>query len=284
MDLSDLTIFYTVGGFDVHYDNMFRSIKSIKDSGANPKFLVLEFGNKLSTNEEYEVLNLPDAIDFNSGKKVGYLIWKHKYVGALHIKTKYGMYVDSDTAMARNNLSDLLTVIGDGIGVTQHFWVPTIGYYQQRAVDKEHLPEFLKVKEMLSLEDDHPFFAGGVFLFANNEANMRVFNKVLEYYEQYYSSGKDYVRTITDELFLAAALKEYAGNLTVFNGALNHCSMGENYMPMMLHEEMLIGRNPFEKTWAPITFLHCDVSRRDPSESYEGTMKDMVRKAFQLDE
>ena len=80
------------------------SIQSVKDRGLKCKFMVLEFGNKLESTDDMQVLDYSNAIDFNSGK-VGYLIWKHKYIGALQITTKYGMYIDSDTVMAYNNIT-----------------------------------------------------------------------------------------------------------------------------------------------------------------------------------
>jgi hypothetical protein len=283
IEMKDITFFYTVGGYDVHYDNMFRCMRSIKRTGADPKFLILEFGNKLSSNEEYEVLNLPDAIDFNAGKKVGYLIWKHKYIGALHVKTKYGIYVDSDTVMAGNYISKICEVVDQGIGVTQHFWVPNIDLYEKRACTIDTIDEFLKVKETLGLESADPFFAGGIFIFANNDKNRSVMEKVLEYYSAYYDS-KDYVRSITDELFLAAALKNCSADIKIFGGGLNHCSMGEQYMPMAIQDGVLYGKNPYEKSYCPVSFLHCDVSRRDPSQEYTGEMKELIRKYFELDE
>jgi hypothetical protein len=276
---NEITFIYTVGGYDVHYENMKKSISSVKSKSSDYNFLVLEFGNKLSSNEEYEVINLPDAIDFNSGKKVGYLIWKHKYIGAQHIKTKYGVYVDSDTAMANNNITQACDKVGDGFGVTRHFWVPNIEIYEQRACTPQTIQEFHQAKTMLGLENLDNFYAGGVFIFCNNEKNQLVMTKVLEYYEEYYGS-KDYVRSITDELFLAAALKNCSADVVIFNGALNHCSMGDENMPLMLHDDMLYGRNPFESNWCAVTFLHCDVSRRDPSEEYKGRTKELIRNYF----
>ena len=281
-EMSDITFLYTVGGYDVHYENMSRSIGSVKKRAPNTKFLILEFGTKLKTNDDYDVINLPDVIDFTAGKKVGYLIWKHKYIGALHINTKYGVYVDSDTVMANNNIPEICDLVGDGFGVTQHFWVPNIHLYEQRACQADTFQEFQKVKEKLGFTGSDKFFAGGVFIFTNNEKNREVIEKVLEYYDDYYGS-KDYVRSITDELFLAAALKNCEADVKVLGGGLNHCSMGHQYMPMMVENGCLHGRNSFEASWSPITFLHCDVSRRDPSEEYSGEMKKLVREYFELD-
>ena len=278
----EVTLMYTVGGHDVHYDNMRRSIDSVKRTGASPHFLILEFGTKLKSTEDTTVINLPDAIDFNAGKKVGYLVWKHKYIAALEVKTKYGIYVDSDTAMVNNNIPLICGSLKGEIGVTRHFWVPDIGHYQQRATTPETLAEFLLLKEKLGLSDDTPFYAGGVFAFENNEKNKKVFQRVLQMYDDYYK-GKDYVKSITDELFFSAAINELCESAAIFGGALNHCSMGDDHMPMILYDNNLFGRNPFEDKWQPITFLHCDVSRRDPSECYEGRAKEIIRECFGLD-
>jgi len=278
----DVTLMYTVGGHDVHYDNMRRSIESIRRTGANPKFLILEFGTKLSSSDRTQVINLPDAIDFNAGKKVGYLVWKHKYIAALEVKTKFGIYVDSDTAMVNNNIPLICLALKGEIGVTRHFWVPDIRHYQARATTPETISEFLLLKEKLKLVDDAPFYAGGVFAFENNDKNKKVFKRVLEMYDDYYS-GKDYVKSITDELFFAAAINELCDSVAIFGGALNHCSMGEDHMPMRLYDDNLFGKNPFEENWQPITFLHCDVSRRDPSECYDGKAKEIIRRCFGLD-
>jgi hypothetical protein len=120
-----------------------------------------------------------------------------------------------------------------------------------------------------------------VFFFENNQETRAVFQEVLRMYDEYYS-GKDYVKSITDELFLAAALALKPQLIRIFGGALNHCSMGDENMPLTSHQGCLYGRNSFENQWEPVTFLHCDTSRRDPSERYDGTVRDLVRECFEL--
>lgn len=284
--MKNLTICYTVGGHDVHYDNMLRSIKSIRDHGCDCKILVREFGSKLSSNEDFEVISLPDEIDFNSGKKVGYLVWRQKYKIALDVKTEYGMYLDSDTVMASNNLPQIIEMIKDGIGVTQHFWVPTIGMYEKNvATDStgKTKKEFLQVKEMINANDATPFYAGGAFVFANTSKNKKIFEKVLEWYDEYYDEDQGYVKSITDELFLAGAIESLGVNKFVLGGGFNHCSMGDEHMPMAIYNGVLVGRNPYENYWSPVTILHCDISRRDPSENYSGDLRDIIRKKFYME-
>ena len=145
MDLNkDLTIFYVVGGDQQHYDSMFRCMKSIRQSGIDPHFLILEFGKTLTSLGKVKVINMPDVIDFNSGKKAGHIIWKHKYVAALEVETKYGMYVDTDTVLANNNFEDLVTSTKDGIGVVHHFWCPKVSDFAVKAVPPGS-PGFRKV-------------------------------------------------------------------------------------------------------------------------------------------
>jgi hypothetical protein len=283
MTESDITFIFTVGGDNVHYENMERCIRSIRKHLNDVNFLVLEFGNKLKSDNRVQILNMPDIINFKSGKKVGYLIWKHKYVGALHVKTKFGVYIDTDTVLANNTILDLLKNLSGGIGVTRHFWVPNIAYYQARATDNNSIHEFLDTKLKLNLKDESPFFAGGVFLFENNNETRSVFQDVLKMYDDYYTN-KDYVKSITDELFLAAALTSKPHLVRIFGGALNHCSMGDENMPLTEYQGFLYGRNSFESEWQPVSFLHCDTSRRDPSEMYEGSVRSLVRSAFELDE
>ena len=267
MNGTDITFIFTVGGDQCHYDNMERCINSINRHYHDAKFLILEFGSKLSTTGNREVLNLNNLVDFGSGKKVGYIIWKHKYVGALLVKTKFGVYVDTDTVLVNPNIEQILSSLSGGIGVTRHFWVPNISIYQMRACNVDTYHEFLKTKEKLCLNDESLFYAGGVFMFENNANTAKVFKEVLEMYDEYYT-GKDYVKSITDELFLAASLNKHKDIVRLCNGAINHCSMGDENMPLLEHEGILFGRNSFENVWQPVTFLHCDISRRDPSHGY----------------
>jgi hypothetical protein len=283
VELPDVTFIFTVGGDDSHYQNLERCIRSIKKFYSGCRFLILEFGNRLSSSEETTVVDVSDRVDFSSGKKVGYIIWKHKYVGALMVETKFGVYVDTDTVIANPTLHEIIPTLNGGIGAALHFWVPTILDYQAKACAGDSLVEFQKFRQRFGLEDSSLFFAGGVFMFENNQDTKRIFELVLEMYEDYYS-GKDYVRSITDELFLAAALHKNPGFVRRYGGALNHCSMQDDDMPLVAKDGTLFGRNLFEDYFQPVTFLHCDTSRRDPSKHYNGEERKLIRQAFELGE
>ena len=277
----EITFIYTVGGGSEHYENMERSINSIERLRGPSKFLIIEFGEKLKNSKNREIISLPKTIDFSAGKKVGYIIWKHKYVAALKVKTKFGIYVDTDTVMVNDTIKDIISLLDGGVGVSQHFWVPTISHYEKMATNKETFSLFKEAKALCGLKDTDGFFAGGVFIFENNERCKEVFKEVLRLYDEFYNDESDYVKSVTDELFLAAALAKNDDLIRPFGGALNHCCMGDNHMPLIWANDKFYGRNPWDKDWDPITFFHCNVARRDPAENYKDEeMSKRVREAW----
>jgi hypothetical protein len=279
---NELTVFYTVGGDSHHYDNLHKSLKSLDRLNARPNVLVLEFGDKLKSSSDFDVVNLPDVIDFSSGKKVGYILWRHKYVAALKVQTKYGVYLDTDVVLASNELEHVIDQLDGGIAVARHFWVPTIGAFSSRAVSPESRSTFEDAVLKMGLSEDDPFFAGGIFAFENNDSARRVFDNTLRYNDDFYRGRGEYVQSMTDELFFAAALKDSPGIVREQGGGFNHCSMGDEHMPLEMIDGRLWGRNPFEILWSPVVALHCDTLRRDPSEKYAGDLRSAVRSAFYL--
>ena len=280
--MKDFTFIFTVGGDKHHYTNMFRCMRRFERLSFKPKCLVLEFGNQLKTCDDYEVISYPKLIDFNSGKKVGYIIWRHKYEGALQVKTKYGAYIDTDTVIAQDNFKYLVSQLKGGIAVTKHFWVPSIGAYREKAVSGNNVMDFEHARDMLNLSYEDSFYAGGFFLFENNSNVREIFKRTLFFNDSFYSGKDAYVKSITDELFFAAALKERKDLIREIGGGFNHCSMGDEHMPMMLYDSLLYGKNSYELFWTKVTVLHCDVERRDPSEKYEGCLKEEIKKAFYI--
>lgn len=282
MPQKQLTIVFTVGGDNHHYENMFRCMKSFERLSFVPECLVLEFGTVLKSCKEYEVINLPDAVDFSSNKKVGYIIWRHKYVGALMVQTKYGAYIDTDTVIAQDNFVNLIENLQGGISVTKHFWVPTVGNYKNKAVSKERINDFEETRAKIGLNYEDSFYAGGFFLFENNDNTRKIFERTLELNDEFYKTKDGYVKSITDELFFSAALKENKSLVREVGGGFNHCTMGDNHMPMILYNDQIYGKNPYEIFWTKVTILHCDVGRRNPAENYEGILKEKIKNFFYL--
>jgi hypothetical protein len=286
--VKSLTFFFVLGGHISHYDNLARCLYSIKNKSRfeNYKVVILEFGNKLKSNDKVRVINVPDEIEFGTGKKVGYKMWQQKYRAALEVDTDYGMYLDTDVVLYHDVFESLIDYVKDGIGVVPHFWVPTIGHFRQNGCPPENHPVFDKLITSMGLTHQDMFFAGGAFIFANNDLNRKRMQWVWDQHVDFYT-GKEYTLGITDELFLAGAVKKF-GKGALLPGSVNHCSMGEQYMPMKYENQLLYGCNPYEEKMYPITFLHCDVSshsncNRDPSLEYSGEMKKAVYEAFMLD-
>jgi hypothetical protein len=280
--MNDCTVVFTVGGDSHHYENMFRCIRSFERMTSKPKILILEFGRNLSSCEDYDVVDLHDVIDFSISKKVGYIIWRHKYVGALLVKTRYGIYIDTDTVVASKELEKITNSLNNQIAVSPHFWVPTINDYKNKAVPPDKFEIFQKVFSDLKLTDETKFYAGGLFAFENTHDVRNVFQKTLEYNDSFYSSRNDYVSSITDELFFAAALGESKNLIKEIGGGFNHCSMGDEHMPLMLQNNELWGRNPFDKIWNRVSVLHCDIARRDPSKEYKDSLKEKIHELFYM--
>jgi hypothetical protein len=100
--------------------------------------------------------------------------------------------------------------------------------------------------------------------------------KVIDVYDDVYTGDSEYVRGITDEVFFSGVCK----GVTDLGGSLNHCCMGDRHMDLKIENGKVVGKNSYEETWSPITFFHCDVSRRDPSENYQGELKEKIRSLF----
>jgi len=285
--MKSLTFFFVLGGHISHYDNLARCLFSIKNKIKfdNYKIVILEFGNRLKSNERCKVIHAPNEIQFNTGKKIGYKMWQQKYRAALEIDTDYAMYVDTDTVLHCDTFEVLIKHTKNGIGVVPHFWVPTIKEFRSKACPPDNYSIFDNLVSNMGLTDNDTFFAGGAFIFANNKNNKDRMKWIWDQHVEFYTD-KEYVPGITDELFLAAAVKKF-GEGVILPGAVNHCSMGDQHMPMSYENNILYGRNSYEKDMFPITFLHCDVSphsncSRDPSIEYSGEMKKTVQNSFVL--
>ena len=272
----NLTVYYVVGGNDCHYDNLLLSVRSIRKLNKDVPIKIFDFSGKWNYDfDNVEVVHRPDEIDF-SKKKIGYLFWRQKYVCALDIDTEYAMYVDTDTVMAQDNLSAIMELVGDGIGSAKHWWVPTFENFAREAVPDNNKEDFLSVCKNLNATPKTPFFAGGVFVFRNNETNRASMQKIIDVYDEVYTENNEYIKGITDEVFFSGICK----SVVDLGGGLNHCCMGETHMNLAYYYGHIIGKNLYEENYVPVTFFHCDVSRRDPSSQYEGKLKQKIWDLF----
>lgn len=276
-----VTFFFIVGGSSEHYDNLKRCIESLKQLSIPYRVKILEIGTSLSSCDNITVINKPEIIDFSKKAKIGFKFWQQKYNISRELDTEYGIYLDTDTVLVNDNILGILDNIGERFGVAQHFWVPSFSHYEKQAVPTENLSSYITLKEQLNIKNGDLFFAGGVFFFKNTQKNISILSDVSKLYEEIYPESSEYIRGITDEVFFSNILKKER-HFCVLNGAVNHCCMGESYMPIELRDGVLFGRNPFEYQSEPITFFHCDPSRRDPSLSYSGEIKEKIKKYWNL--
>ena len=182
----DITICYVVGGNEAHYQNLKRSIQSIKRTGFNGNFLILEVGNNLtgSSLDNIKVINDPDLINLTEPGKKGYLFWKQKYLITQKADTPYVVYLDTDTVMATNYLPKIFNKIKNKFGVSVHWWVPSFLMFFERAVPQNQKKYFLQIKKELGFSFRDNFYAGGVFLFKKTKENLELLNQVLKIYNK----------------------------------------------------------------------------------------------------
>jgi len=270
-----ITLYYVVGGNDCHYENLRLSVNSVRKLTDTP-IKIFDFSNKWNHDfSNLEVVDISDEINFSKGK-IGYQFWRQKYIRALDIDTDYGMYVDTDTVMVNDNLSEIIKKVEDNIGSARHWWVPTFSSFKAKGVPPENIQNFDDVCKKLGTNENTPFFAGGVFIFRNNEKNRCTMQKVIDVYDEVYTEENEYVRGITDEVFFSGV----CGNVVDLGGALNHCCMGDQYMDLKYENNQILGKNSYEISYNPVTFFHCDVSRRDPSQNYAGELKNKIWSLF----
>jgi len=144
-------------------------------------------------------------------------------------------------------------------------------------VPPANMEAFQKMKKKVGLNDKHFILAGGCYFFKTSKENKKIFEEVLEIYDDVYSSDDEYIQGITDEVFFSHVVQTHGKEL-LLSGAINHCFMGNDKMPLIWKDNNLYGGNPYEKQFSKIMLLHCDTSRRDPSERYDGEIKEYIQK------
>jgi hypothetical protein len=268
----NVTFFYVVGGEDRHYNNFFRSIKSVKERlTGNPRISVLEVGNRLNRSDYYQLINnvkVPECIN-------GSYYWLQKYIICNLIDTEFGLYLDSDVVIVNDVLEDYIRNCKKGFGSTISSYVKNVkGYFNTRKVSEEY--KQTKMNQLDLLESD-PYFTAGVFLFKNTNTSSKIISRTL-YLHHEHCVDIDLI----DELYLSSALKKYGCDS--FPGSFNHtCSIiVEDKMPLELRNGILHGKNYFEEIVTPIFTFHCDTHRRNPADGWNAGVQQKVRESFYL--
>ena len=269
----DICFIYVVGGDDTHYNNLIMSIKSIKKIYPYSNILIGDFDSKFKSDDILtKVIDL-SHVKFNKNKTYKHIIWQYKYYIAKLSDYKYNLYLDTDTVL----VNSLDNIIKDSCGkflISKHFWIPNIKSFKQKA---ETCSDTFLYLSKLNLIDNMDFCAAGVFFFEKNDINLSILDKTFNLHQEIYKD-KEYILGIYDETILNSVLQENIDNVIYYNGSLNHCCMKN--MPMILENNILCGKNDFDIEYKPITCLHCDPFRRDPTNGYEEPIKTLIYNLF----
>lgn len=272
---NDICFIYVVGGNDSHYRNLQTSILSVRKIYPSAKILIGDFDLKFKPSDDLtEVIDLSGVV-FDKNKIYKHIIWQYKYYIAQLSSCKYNLYLDVDTVLV-NNLNNLIEDSNGKFTIAKHFWIPTVADFINKAETEEKTLEILKE---IGLDNSMDFCAAGVFFFELNSINLLILKNTFELHNQIYNN-QDYILGIYDEPILNSVLQKNINHVLYYNGALNHCSM--EIMPINIENNFLYGKNPFDTEYKPITCLHCDVSRRDPSSPYAGELKKRILDIFCL--
>jgi hypothetical protein len=273
---NNITFIYVVAGNNSHYDNLKTSINSVKKIYPDSKILVGDFDNKFDSNysSNIELIDL-SSVNIDRSKTFKHRIWQYKYYLSQLTNTKYNLYLDTDTVLV-NELDNLINESFGKFTIAKHFWVENVRKFKQVAEKQSDTFEFLK---KLGLEDDMDFCAAGVFFFEKNEINLNILKETFDIHELIYED-REYILGIYDEPILNSVLQKNIDSVIYYNGSINHCSMID--MPLTYENEYLMGKNIFDSEYKPITCLHCDKSRRDPSKPYDEPIRTIIKNLFEI--
>tara|TARA_R110000803_G_scaffold27700_1_gene64587 strand:+ start:1987 stop:2814 length:828 start_codon:yes stop_codon:yes gene_type:complete len=272
--MNNLTFIYVVGGEDKHYTNLQRSINSVKKIYPQSKILVGDFDKKIkdSKKDNISVVDL-SHVKIDKKKTFKHIIWQYKFYVCLKTKSKYNLYLDTDTVLV-NPINELISEAKGRFTIAKHFWIPTIKDFKAKA---ETCVETSDYFDTLNLKDEMDFCAAGVFFFENNEANFKIIKSTFKIHESIYEN-KDYILGVYDEPILNSVLQKNKKQTLYYNGSLNHCSMKN--MPIEFKNGKLYGKNEFDSDFKKIICLHCDFFRRDPSSGYNEPVKSLIYNLF----
>lgn len=269
-----------MGGPQHFYDATKLAVESIRSKIPFAKIKVFDFGGKFES-EYAETVDCRGQQD-TSKKDIGYLYWREKYVRALEIDTEYAVYFDCDTVLVNDYFEDIFNIIEEKAGSAQHWWVPTFGHYNTYATPKEHGKIFRQTARDLGVPLITNYYAGGVFFFKNTQQNRKLFEKVVQKYDEFNDLYDGVITTVTDEFFFSAIFKD---NIINLGGSINVCPKGNGIsMDLEINEDgVLVGKNIFDEDYNPVIFVHCNLYKGDPLDNnYSKEVKQIISEAYQL--
>jgi hypothetical protein len=262
------TFFYVVGGDDCYYNQLAKSIRSLKRLKCDFDIKILDFNEKLSSENNIQIINSNKSINQK------HIFWQYKYFITQQLDTEYGIYLDCDTIICEDRLEEIFDRLTNKFGVVQHFYLNNFTKFLY-AFPSETSANFIN-KYSINLEDK--FYTGGVFLFKNDTNSFNILKDTFDMHNQYYLKETDYIEGLYDETFLSTVLKKY--NYLNLNGAINHCCA--NHMPLKLSENKLIGKNPFDLKYEDIFVLHGYSDRQTLGLDFEGDLKRKIQEMWNI--
>lgn len=261
----DYTIFYVVGGNNVYYQQLKKSLRSLKRIKTPHKVKVLDLNRKLKSYDNIEVIYTDDNITTKE------MFWKYKFYLCQQLDTKYGIYLDSDTIVCCDRLDEISNKLGNKFGVVHHFHVKNFANYKRLF----YHPDAFKFTDRYNLTGDDKFYTGGVFMFHNNIKNMNILKSIFNIHDEYNLN----IRCgIYDETFISLMMSKQEH--IIFNGSFNHCSM--DFMPLKIQDNVLMGKNPFDIEFEPVFVLHGTTKRQLEGLDFEGEIKEKVKNLWNV--
>jgi hypothetical protein len=264
----DYTFFYIVGGAEIYYEQLQKSIRSLSRLNIKYKVKILDIGKKLKNQDNVEIFYIDKDID----KK--HIYWQYKYYICQKLDTKYGIYLDCDTIVCSDQIEKIFNKIQDKFGVIQHFHL--INFKTFLEIFKSQSSYNYIINNSISL--DSPFFTAGVFFFNNNENSFNILKEVFDLHNNYYSNNSEYIEGLYDETFLSTVLSKY--DYENINGSSNHCCA--NHMPLKLIDNKLFGKNPFDESFEEIFIFHGYSLRQVNALDYEGELQNKIRQKWDI--
>jgi hypothetical protein len=257
------TFFYVVGGQDVYYNQLYKSLKSLSRLKSDKfKVKILDVDNKFDIhfNTDFSIELFKTNVKLSTKED----FWKYKYFICQQLDTDYGIYLDCDTVVCYDRLKDISDRLGNGFGVVPHFHIKD--FCDFRTIFNNY--------QFTNVNDSCCFYTGGVFFFYNNIDNKNILKEIFEMH----SIGTNQSLGFYDETYLSLSLSNK--KCIKLNGSFNHCSA--NYMPLKIHDNTLIGKNNFDDQFEKIFVLHGSSERQINGEDFDGEIKKTIQNFWNI--
>jgi|10_taG_2_1085330.scaffolds.fasta_scaffold29069_2 hypothetical protein len=277
---NEITFCYSVGGASKYYEMLEKSINSLQKCRLPYRVLVLDAsGHYKSSNPKVKVVDFPLEVDPTQKGSHPYNVpmVSMRYNAYKYVETDVAVYADVDTVFVSSAYLEKIIPSTTKFIIAQHWWVPTLSqYFRKNVID---YPVVKKILNNLKIDLDRPYIASGVFIF-RPALHKKIFENFQNVYDMAYKKHEIYKDGLADETILTLSLN--FEDVFLANGALNHCVMGDDCMPLIIKEDKLLGKNSFDILYEEVVFMHCDESRRNPLEPYSGHLREKIEKVWNL--